>query len=183
VRAWPFRATVLAHAGDDRGHHLADGTGLRRDAFPAWEQQVPGPISAGASVSTPASTAMRPRSCPAARQEANHGRGFRQDRDIRAPGLARPGAQLILEDDEAHDLQGGALVIWAGPDIKPGTRPRPRAFAGGGQCLPRCFFGAAAEALGRLDDDGRLHSLAGDMTSAHDASSWVSDDAGSGRNQ
>ena len=50
-----------------------------------------------------------------------------------------PGAQLILEDDEADDLQGGALVIWAGPDIKPGTRPRPRAFAGGGQCLPRCF--------------------------------------------
>ena len=37
-------------------------------------------------------------------------------------------------------------------------------------------FGAAAEALGRLDDDGRLHSLAGDMTSAHDASSWVSGD-------
>jgi len=93
---------------------------------------------------------MRPRSFPAARQEANHGRGFRQDRDIRAPGLARPGAQLILEDDEAHDLQGGALVIWAGPDIKPGTRPRPWAFAGGGQCLPRCFSARRPRRWGAL---------------------------------
>jgi hypothetical protein len=44
---------------------------------------------------------------------------------------------------------------------------------------PQVVFRAAAEALGRLDDDGRLHGLAGDITSTHDGLR-VSDDVGSG---
>ena len=139
VRAWPSGATVLAHAGDDRGHHRADGAGLPRG-------RLPGPRTAGARPRSAQARACPRRHRPHAAQvlpggEAggDHGRGFRQDRDTRRPGPARPGPQLILEDDQAGDLQGGALMIWAGPDIKPGTRPRPRASARGGQCLPRCI--------------------------------------------
>jgi len=57
----------LHYAGDDRGHHLADGAGLRRDAFPACEQQVPGPDQRKRERVHVGSAAMRPRSCPAAR--------------------------------------------------------------------------------------------------------------------
>ena len=61
------RVRVASVVGDDRGHDLADGSGVRRAALPVGEQQVPGPISVGASVSTSASAAMRPRSRSAAR--------------------------------------------------------------------------------------------------------------------
>jgi len=93
-------------AGDDRGHDLIDGSRLRRGAFPAGEQQVPGPDQRGREhldVGVGRDSAQFPFGGEVG---GDHGRGFREDRDAGRPGLAQPGAQVIAEDEQADDLQG-----------------------------------------------------------------------------
>ena len=112
VRAWPLRAAVLAHAGDDRGHHLADGAGLRRDACPP--------------------PAARPRQSPA---EFRAGKADVAGAD-RAPGLGvdlgEAGQVTEFVELGGGDVAGGVLRDEDGvedPDyllVDPGRRVRER---------------------------------------------------------
>ena len=67
---WPSGATVLHTLAMTVATILRTAPASRRDAFPACEQQVPGPDQRRCERVRAGIGRMRPRSCSAARQEA-----------------------------------------------------------------------------------------------------------------
>lgn len=109
--------------GDDRRHDRADGCRLRRSALPVGEQQVPAPISVGASVSTSASAVIRPSFPLGVEVGGDHGRGPSQYRDTGRPGLAQPGAQVVHRGASRRRLTWPAWPVRCRRDSRPRTRP------------------------------------------------------------
>ena len=92
----PPPSCTIRLPGDDRGHDLADGSGLRRGGLPVGEQQVPGPDQRG-SERVDVGVRRDPAQVTLGGEVGgDHGRGLGEERDRRSawPDAAGPAARL-----------------------------------------------------------------------------------------
>jgi len=105
LAAAPVRAFRFSHdAGNDRGHHLAAGASLRRSASPVGEQQVPGPDQGGSERVYVGIGRDAAQVAVCDEIGADHGGGFRRQRDACRPGPAQPGATIATATDPNRAL-------------------------------------------------------------------------------